>query len=59
MPKDADADWSYTSKGEPLIRISAEVGIKRQRYLLYHELHHVIADVMHVALQDHPKDVAP
>lgn len=59
LPKDADADWRYTPTGLPMIRISSEIGIRRQRYLLYHELHHVIADVMHVALQDHGKDVAP
>lgn len=59
LPKDVDADWGYLNDGKPRIRISSDLGIKRQRYLLYHELHHAIADIMHTALQDHSKDVAP
>lgn len=58
MPKDCDADWRYT-EGSAVIRISNAVGIQRQRYLLYHELYHAIHDIMHTALQDHPKEIAP
>lgn len=58
LPKDVDGDWSYGDKGG-IIRISSGVGIRRQRYLFYHEMHHAIADIMHTALQDYGKDVAP
>lgn len=59
MPKDCDADWAYTSEGKPRIRISNAVGIRRQRYLLYHELYHAIHDITHTAIQNYPKEVAP
>lgn len=58
LDEEADAEWLYLDN-QPTIRISSKVSKKRQRYLLYHELYHAIHDIMHVALQDHKKEVAP
>lgn len=58
LESDCDAGWYY-DQGLPVIRISSALGIKRQRYLLYHELQHAIHDILHTALQDHGKEVAP
>lgn len=51
MTGDADGYWTYTSSGG-LIRIAADLPIRRQRYILLHELLHAINDMMHVALQE-------
>lgn len=58
LSPDADAEWTYDERGG-IINILESVPLARQRYLLLHELHHAIADAMHTALQDLPKDVAP
>lgn len=58
LDSDCDAGWYY-DEGVPVIRISSAIGIKRQRYLLYHELQHAIHDILHTALQDHQGQVAP
>lgn len=58
LDENADAEWLYL-EDQPTIRISSKVSKKRQRYLLYHELMHALHDLMHVALQDHKKEVAP
>lgn len=58
LDSDCDAGWYY-DEGLPVIRISSSLGIKRQRYLLYHELQHAIHDILHTALQDHQGEVAP
>ena len=58
LEADCDAAWYYDDAG-PVIRISSALGIKRQRYLLYHELQHAVHDILHTALQDHKGEVAP
>lgn len=58
LDDDCDAGWFY-DEGKPVIRISSALGIKRKRYLLYHELQHAIHDILHTALQDHEKEIAP
>lgn len=58
LEEDEDAGWYYDD-GKPVIRINSKLALKRKRYLLYHELYHAIHDIMHVALQDHEKEVAP
>jgi Zn-dependent peptidase ImmA (M78 family) len=58
LDDDCDACWMY-DEGKPVIRISASLGIKRKRYLLYHELQHAIHDILHTALQDNENEVAP
>lgn len=58
LEDDCDAAWYY-DEGGPVIRISSALGIKRQRYLLYHELQHAVHDILHTALQDHKGEVAP
>jgi Zn-dependent peptidase ImmA (M78 family) len=58
MTGDADGYWSYTNCGG-LIRIAADLPIRRQRYILLHELLHAINDVMHVGLQEHHPVLKP
>lgn len=49
---DTDADWSYDS-GQIRIRLLRSLGIRRKRFLLYHELTHALNDIILVGLQDH------
>jgi Zn-dependent peptidase ImmA (M78 family) len=47
-----DASWDYDATSA-IIRIRQTLPIKRKRYLLLHELFHVIADYHHDAGDNH------
>lgn len=53
-----DGAWEYVDGG-PRIWLNRGMPLPRKRYMLLHELHHVIVDYMHEALQDHPDKVKP
>lgn len=48
----ADATWDYDDTNA-VIRLRKSLAIKRKRYLLLHELFHVIADYMHDVGDNH------
>lgn len=48
------AAWQYDGDGKAIIYIVADLPIEVQRYLVIHELGHVMWDYMHVALISHP-----
>lgn len=48
----ADASWEYDSEGAAVIFIRKSLSIKRKRYLLVHEMGHVILDFMHEGLDN-------
>ena len=52
----ADASWEYDAAA--IIFIRKDLPIRRKRYLLLHELQHVLVDLMYVSLDDHPDIVA-
>jgi Zn-dependent peptidase ImmA (M78 family) len=54
-----DADWQYDGNGLARIRISSRAPITRKRYLVLHELQHVMTDYLHMAIQNHPNLIAP
>ena len=54
----ADGAWEYVDGG-PTVWINTSMVLPRKRYLLLHELHHVIVDYLHSAMQDHPELVKP
>jgi hypothetical protein len=51
-----DASWAYDSPdGAATVYLAADIkSVARLRYLLYHELGHVINDMALVALRDYP-----
>ena len=54
----ADGAWTYI-EGAPRITLNSQMALTRKRYILLHELHHVIVDYLHTAMQDHPHKVKP
>ena len=50
----ADASWEYDAEGAAVIFIRKDLGIRRKRYLILHEMGHVILDLLHVGLDDNP-----
>lgn len=47
----ADGSWDYDpATGKAEIRINKRLKISRRRYILIHELQHVMTDYLHVAL---------
>lgn len=55
----ADGAWRYGLDGSPRIFINQGMKLTRKRYILLHELHHVIVDYLHMCMQDHPNLVKP
>mgnify|MGYP001604286677 FL=1 len=53
-----DGAWEYLD-GAPRIWLNREMPLTRKRYMLLHELHHVIVDYLHTAMQEHPDKVKP
>lgn len=51
MTGGVDGYFTYTRSGW-LIRIASDLTIRRQRYILLHELMHAMNDVMHMSLQE-------
>ena len=54
----ADGIWEYVD-GTPTISLNSQMPLTRKRYLLLHELHHVIVDYLHEAIQSHSDKVKP
>lgn len=55
----ADGAWRYDEGGAPRVFINTQMPLTRKRYILLHELHHVIVDYLHMAMQEHPDKVKP
>lgn len=55
----ADGSWHYDEVGAPRVFINSQMALTRKRYILLHELHHVIVDYLHMAMQQHPDKVKP
>ena len=54
----ADGTWDYVD-GVPRVWINKGMPLPRKRYILLHELHHVIVDYLHDAIQNHPETIQP
>ncbi len=49
---DADATWDY-DEDKAVITICKSLSIRRKRYLMWHELGHVLWDLMHDVRDNH------
>lgn len=54
----ADGDWNYDERAA-VITLNRALPIERKRYILLHELQHVLTDYMHDVLDNHTDKVKP
>lgn len=53
---DGDAGgWEYDEEGRAVITINRKFPLAVQRYILYHELQHVMVDLLDQAIERYPK----
>jgi hypothetical protein len=59
LGEDVDATWDYDGGkgGRAVITICQSVSLRRKRYLVWHELGHVIWDLLHDVRDNHKKIV--
>ena len=56
----ADGDWRYDEPdGAATITINRALPLERKRYILIHELQHVLVDYLHDVLDNHADKVKP
>jgi hypothetical protein len=56
----ADGDWRYDEPdGTATITLNRALPIERKRYILIHELQHVLVDYLHDVLDNHTDKVKP
>lgn len=56
LGQDVDATWDYDTD-KAVITICRSVSLRRKRYLIWHELGHVIWDLLHDVRDNHKKVV--
>ena len=54
----SDGDWRYDA-ASAVITLDRALTIERKRYILLHELQHVLTDYMHDVLDNHADKVKP